>query len=204
MKMEDYSKYYVQGSDHYLIPKDVFKELFNEMINWKKESKILRENVEHNDKVVDKVNWENMLLKKENKQLKQKYENAVADYETTMFEKEQLNSLVNSCQEEIRQLKKQLEEANKKLYLCTPEIPQNIHGKYVSYVDLVNEMYELKKQQQEFINHLEDEIKFHKNRDSYMVADIHGSYDLNDIELKLLKEILQKYKEIIGVSDEKK
>lgn len=179
-------------------------EMANIIIELQQENKILKENAKNNDKVVDKVNWENMLLKKENKQLKQKYENAVADYETTMFEKEQLNSLVNSCQEEIRQLKKQLEEANKKLYLCTPEIPQNIHGKYVSYVDLVNEMYELKKQQQEFINYLEDEIKFHKNRDSYMVADIHGSYDLNDIELKLLKEILQKYKEIIGVSDEKK
>ena len=35
-----------------------------------KENKILRENAENNDKVVDKVNWENMLLKKENKQLK--------------------------------------------------------------------------------------------------------------------------------------
>lgn len=33
-------------------------------------NKILKENAEHNDKVVDKVNWENMLLKKENKQLK--------------------------------------------------------------------------------------------------------------------------------------
>lgn len=178
-------------------------EMANIIIELQQENKILRENAEHNDKVVDKVNWENMLLKKENKQLKQKYENAVADYETTMFEKEQLNSLVNICQEEIRQLKKQLEEANKKLYLCTPEIPQNIHGKYVSYVDLVNEMYELKKQQQEFINYLEDEIKFHKNRDSYMVADIHGSYDLNDIELKLLEEILQKYKEITRGKDEK-
>ena len=38
MKIEDYSKYYIQGSDHYLIPKDIFKELFNEMINWKEES----------------------------------------------------------------------------------------------------------------------------------------------------------------------
>ena len=37
-----------------------------------KENKILRENAEHNDKVVDKVNWKNMLLKKENKQLKDK------------------------------------------------------------------------------------------------------------------------------------
>ena len=35
-----------------------------------KENKILRENAEHNDKVVDKVNWENQLLKKGNKQLK--------------------------------------------------------------------------------------------------------------------------------------
>ena len=40
----------------------------------KKENKILRENAEHNDKVVDKYWWENQLLKK-------KYENAVADYE---------------------------------------------------------------------------------------------------------------------------
>ena len=70
MKMEDYSKYYIQGSDHYLIPKDVLMELFNEMINWREENKILKENAENNDKVVDKVNWENMLLKKENEQLK--------------------------------------------------------------------------------------------------------------------------------------
>lgn len=34
------------------------------------ENTILKENAEHNDKVVDKVNWENMLLKKENKQQK--------------------------------------------------------------------------------------------------------------------------------------
>lgn len=34
------------------------------------ENKILRENAENNDKVVDKVNWKNQLLKKENKQLK--------------------------------------------------------------------------------------------------------------------------------------
>lgn len=39
MSEEDYNEYYIQGSDHYLIPKDVFKELFNEMINWKEESK---------------------------------------------------------------------------------------------------------------------------------------------------------------------
>ena len=82
MNKEDYFKYYIQGSDHYLIPKYEFIELFNEMKNWREEVK----------------------------ELNQKYLNAVADYETTMAEKEQLNSLVNSCQEEIRRLKKQLEE----------------------------------------------------------------------------------------------
>lgn len=43
MNKEDYSKYYIQGSDHYLIPKDEFKELFNEMVNWKEESKKQKE-----------------------------------------------------------------------------------------------------------------------------------------------------------------
>ena len=32
MNIEDYSKYYIQGSDHYLIPKDVFMEL---LMKWK-------------------------------------------------------------------------------------------------------------------------------------------------------------------------
>ena len=58
----------------------------------------------------------NMLgLKEEAKELKEKYLNAVADYEKTMFEKEQLNSLVNSCQEEIRRLKKHLKNIKIKL-----------------------------------------------------------------------------------------
>ena len=35
MNKEDYNKFYIQGSDHYLIPKDVFDELFDEMENWK-------------------------------------------------------------------------------------------------------------------------------------------------------------------------
>ena len=46
MNKEDYFKYYIQGSDHYLIPKDVFDELFNEMINWREESKELKKQLE--------------------------------------------------------------------------------------------------------------------------------------------------------------
>ena len=56
MKIEDYNKYYIQGSDHYLIPKDIFKELFNEMINWKEESKKQKEAI---DKAIEfsNKNW---------------------------------------------------------------------------------------------------------------------------------------------------
>ena len=48
MTREDYSKYYINGSDHYLIPKDIFDELFNEMNNWKKEAQKQKE-------VIDKL-----------------------------------------------------------------------------------------------------------------------------------------------------
>lgn len=58
MKMEDYNEYYIQGSDHYLIPKDVFTELFNEMINWKEENKKQKE-------VIDKLELENKVLKEQ-------------------------------------------------------------------------------------------------------------------------------------------
>ena len=50
MTREDYSKYYINGSDHYLIPKDIFNELFNEMNNWKKEAQKQKEVI---DKAVE-------------------------------------------------------------------------------------------------------------------------------------------------------
>ena len=52
MKIEDYNEYYIQGSDHYLIPKDVFKELFNEMINWKEKSQKKKEVI---DKAIEYI-----------------------------------------------------------------------------------------------------------------------------------------------------
>ena len=48
--MKDYSKYYIQCSDHYLIPKDEFTELFNEMANWKEENQKQKE-------VIDRLNF---------------------------------------------------------------------------------------------------------------------------------------------------
>lgn len=53
MNIEDYNKYYIQGSDHYLIPKDEFKELFNEMINWKEESQRQKEVIDKAIKYIE-------------------------------------------------------------------------------------------------------------------------------------------------------
>ena len=47
MKLEDYSKYYIQGSDHYLIPKDDFIELFDEMNDWKKTTKNIKQQLDY-------------------------------------------------------------------------------------------------------------------------------------------------------------
>lgn len=48
------------------------------------ENKILKENAENNDKVVDKVNWENQLLKKENQQLKDNW-NMLKEFLTNRY-----------------------------------------------------------------------------------------------------------------------
>ena len=53
MNKEDYFKYYIQGSDHYLIPKDIFIELFNEMINWKEDTQKYKEVI---DKAIEFTN----------------------------------------------------------------------------------------------------------------------------------------------------
>lgn len=61
------------------------------------ENKILKENAENNDKVVDKVNWENMLLKKENKQLQEELECTIGIVEH--------NRIISEKNKEIHQLK---------------------------------------------------------------------------------------------------
>ena len=62
---------------HYLlkIKNDYIKQLQQENQSLKKENKILRENAEHNDKVVDKTNWENLKLKNQQKEFIEYLEN---------------------------------------------------------------------------------------------------------------------------------
>ena len=78
MNKEDYFKYYIQGSDHYLIPKDVFKELFNEMVNWREEAKELKKQLEENK---DKINWyENFEINKTIDKLRIKHNNQQKEF----------------------------------------------------------------------------------------------------------------------------
>lgn len=134
-------------------------------------------------------------LEQKNQALKKKYENAVADYETTMAEKEQLNSLVNSCQEEIRQLKKQLEE--KETIACNWKD---------SCLENAGKIEILETQQKKFINYLEDKIYTIEPKGTGI--NYNCEYDSEEdyisamkecSKLNTFKEILQKYKEIIGL-----
>lgn len=194
-----------------------FERVLNELIKVREENKILKENAKHNDKVVDKVNWKNMLLKKENEQLQEKLLVSQTNEETfrlemkditktlgldedilfddvkvyvrslkdNMFEKKQLKSLVNSCQEEIRQLKKQVEERTK-MYQNAYDYSQKIEGKAII----------LETQQKEFIKYLEDERKrflSNFNTDGIPI-----------IEVELLDVVLENYKKIMGLKKWKK
>ena len=59
--------------------KTMWKSATDKALVLQKENTILKENAEHNDKVVDKVNWENMLLKKENKKQKEDFLKAIME-----------------------------------------------------------------------------------------------------------------------------
>ena len=95
------------------------------------ENKILKENEENNDKVVDKVNWENMLLKKENKQLKDELKNKPDTQITLQDDKGnkfmiiqteridmqvELNKTIEKLFNNWNKLKKYINEANEDLY----------------------------------------------------------------------------------------
>ena len=95
-----------------------------------------------------------------------------------MSEKEQLNSLVNNCQEEIRQLKKQLKES-KDNYNCL--LKQKEQFEYI-----MSKQVDYQGQQKEFIEWLEAMNRMYQNE--YKDIDTAEHYNC----------VLQKYKSIIG------
>lgn len=57
-----YKSYEFDSTSYTLLIYDI-NQMLKENTNLKQENKILKENAENNDKVVDKVNWDNRLLK---------------------------------------------------------------------------------------------------------------------------------------------
>ena len=130
-----------------------------------KENKILRENAEHNDKVVDKVNWENMLLKKENQELKKQLEENKD--KINWYENFEINKTIDKLRiKHNNQQKKFIDYLENGIYSIEPK------GTGINY----NCEYD---SEEDYINAMEEQSK-----------------------LNTFKEILSKYREIIGVSDE--
>lgn len=73
------------------------KILYKYIKQLQQENKILKENAENNDKVVDKVNWENQLLKKENKQLKDNWNYIKKMLKEVRQEKFNVNGYCGTC-----------------------------------------------------------------------------------------------------------
>ena len=168
MKMEDYNKYYIQGSDHYLIPKDVFDELFNEMFNWREETKELKKQLEE---------WEHH-LKCSKEMLDIQGQKGNYDYDEYML------GLYNGMEYIIA--------------LFETREPNYISGKDVKFTNN-------KTQQKEFIKYLEDKKDRLARECSNIYEDSLGHTRLvNEDKFNEVNDILQKYKSIIGVSDEKK
>lgn len=97
---------------------------------------------------------------------------------------------VKSLLKENQELKKQLEEYQKDIKDLDNQNKRAFENMQLNQLKVCNMI----KQQKEFINYLEDEI-----HSCEAVSDL--LFNSNK-EMKVYKEILQKYKEIIGVSDE--
>ena len=126
-----------------------------------KENKILRENAEHNDKVVDKVNWENMLLKKENQELKKQLEENKD--KINWYENFEINKTIDKLRiKHNNQQKEFISYLENEIYSIEPK------GTGINY----NCEYD---SEEDYINAMEEQSK-----------------------LNTFKEILSKYREIIG------
>lgn len=147
---------------------------------------------------ISELDYKNRILEKENQELKKKYENAVEKLS------EQLELLTSKLDEydlivdERNQLKKQLEE---KIKIGVAD------HKYSSQCE--DKVITMETQQKEFIKYLEDKIYSiepkgtginynceYDSEEDYVMAMQEQS------RLNTLKEILNKYKSIIGAEDD--
>lgn len=179
---------------------DTIIQLQQENQSLKKENKILRENAENNDKVVDKVNWENQELKSQLKGTTHCFDEE---------EHEKLKKQLEEWKQHLKCAKEMLDMQGQKgnydydeymlgLYngmeyiisLFETREPNYISGKDIKFINN-------KTQQKEFIEYMNKTIE-------ELECD-----DVDDEEMKgyliqridTFKENLSKFKEIIGCND---
>lgn len=104
-----------------------------------------------------------------------------------------IQGYVGMIEEENEKLKKQLEEYIKQNMKLKDELFVKRKEYQDTYKDVRIEIKEYKIQQKEFIKYLEDEIEACE-----LTSDLIFNHNK---KMKIYKEILQKYKSIIGVSD---
>ena len=172
MKIEDYFKYYIQGSDHYLIPKDVFIELFDEMVNWREEAKELKKQLEVGEEQYNDLVEEKEKLDAENQVLKD-YKNVALTYMKNYLKME-LNYRNKDVAEHFKMVIDMLNRGNK-------------HDNLVDITDCDT-------QQKEFIEYMNKTIE-ELQCDDVDDEEMKG-YLIQRIDT--FKEILSKFKKIIG------
>lgn len=165
---EDYSKYYIQGSDHYLIPKDEFVCLLKEIKELQSQLSYLRSGEYYNQ-----LRFENEML--QNVVDTNGIPSEVYDYiECTHRNTELL--------EENEQLKKELKILSDN-YKEMDKFHKSSFLNRSNYIkELEKENQQLKEQQKEFINYLKSMLE--NEKDNFSVARV--------------KDVLEKYKEIVG------
>ena len=158
-----------------IITQEEFDDVKKAIFKMLKENKILKENSYHNDKVVDKVNWENQLLKKQ-----------IAILDKTNIQLISKLDRYDAIVDERDELKKQLEEAQENIILLKAS------KSILEYKKALEE-----NQQKEFISYLKDKLCIaNKVLDNPEEDEDTRGYVL--ARKFMLEEILSKYKEIIG------
>lgn len=126
---------------------------------------------------------ENYKLKKENQELKEKFKATNKGLQKVVLKRKKWKHRYQLARCEIKELKE-------KLYLCTPEIPQNSHNNYISYADLINKLYSIEKENDILLNVQEDPEDLTL---MFMYCDIEAKD-----KIKTLKEQLKKCKKDIN------
>ena len=104
--------------------------------------------------------------------------------------------IAKNLQQENKELKKQYEEYIRAEMKLKDELEKQRKEYQETYKDVREEIKEYKNQQKEFIEYLEEPIKIIIEGNPTNISEYTAG------KLDALKEILSKYKEIIGVKDE--